>query len=369
VARKRDSKPKRKLIKPIDFIVVGQGLAGSVLALKLIESGNSVMVIDKPDLSLCSKVAAGIWNPIVFKRLTKSWMIDELLPEMLRFYKQTEINFNIKLITERNIVKLFSEQQEADLWTKKANGELQDYLDKKIYKSNNYHGINNSEFGFSKVLRSGNLDVNVFLKAAQNYLIQKESLLNEIFNYSELQITDDISYKNVKAKNIIFADGYLIKNNPFFKYIPLKPAKGETITIENQELEIGKDIINKNSFLMHLKDNAYKLGATYNWDDLNDTISDSGLKELESKMNKIIIPAVGTKSKIVEQQAGVRPSVIDRRPILGRHPEHQNLYIFNGMGTKGVMLAPYFAQKLINYIKFNEPLNEEVNVVRFTMNK
>ncbi len=328
------------------------------------------MVIDKPDLSLCSKVAAGIWNPVVFKRLTKSWMIDELLPEMLRFYKEAEIKFNTKLITERNIVKLFSEQQEAELWEKKANGELQNFLDKKIYKTNNYEGIKITEFGSSKVLGSGNLDVNFFLKCVQNYLIQKESLLSETFNYDEIKISENISYKNIKAENIIFAEGYLIKNNPFFKYVPLKPAKGETITIETNELEIGTDIINKNSFLMRLKDNIFKFGATYDWEDLNDSISEVGLKDLESKIKKIVIPiAGGGKYKIVNQQAGVRPSVIDRRPLLGRHPEHRNLYIFNGMGTKGVMLAPYFAQKLINYIKFNEPLNEEVSVSRFTVNK
>ena len=143
--------------------------------------------------------------------------------------------------------------------------------------------------------------------------------------------------------------------------MPLKPAKGEIITIETEGLEIGTDIINKNAFIMHLKNNTYKFGATYNWDDLNDTNSESGLKDLESKIEKII----NCQFEIVNQEAGVRPSVIDRRPVLGRHPKHENLFIFNGMGTKGVMLAPYFAQKLINFIRFNEHLNEEVNVLRF----
>ena len=119
----------------VDFIIVGQGLAGSVLSLKLIEQGYSVKVIDKPELSSCSKIAAGIWNPVVFKRLTKSWMIDELLPELLQFYKQTELLFNSPLITERCIIKLFSEQQEVDLWEKKACSELKNYLDKTISKA------------------------------------------------------------------------------------------------------------------------------------------------------------------------------------------------------------------------------------------
>ena len=349
----------------VDFIVVGQGLAGSVLALKLIESGYSIKVIDKPELSSCSKVAAGVWNPVVLKHLSKSWMVDELMPAMLKFYRQAEKDFKTKLITERSIVKLFSEQQEIDLWNKKASNELHGYLDKISNAAVNYTGIKISQFGFSKVLKSGNLDMNAFLKCAQNYLREEKSLLSEKFNYSELKVADTISYKNINSKKIVFAEGYLIKNNPFFNYVPLKPTKGETITVETEELGIGMDIITKNSFIMCLQNNIYKFGATYNWDDLNDNPSEKAVKELQNKISKL----TNANYKIVNHNAGVRPSVIDRRPVIGRHPKYENLYIFNGMGTKGVMLAPYFAQRLVNFIRFKEPLMEEVNVDRFTVNK
>lgn len=341
-----------------DLIIVGQGLSGSVLALKLIKEGYSVKVIDKPELSACSKVAAGIWNPVVFKRLTKSWMIDELLSELLQFYKQVEKLFDSSLITEREIVKLFSEQQEADLWRKKAEGELKNYLDPKIYHDD-LTGIKNSPFGYSKVLRAGNLDVKKFLQLTGKFL--KEDLVEEKFNYDELIVSETISYKNIKAKYIVFADGYLIKNNPFFNYVPFKPAKGEVLTITSKDLNIGDQIINKNAFLMQLKKDTFKLGATYNWDDLNDETSEKALNELKERFTKIS----GSDLSVIDQQAGVRPSVIDRRPVIGPHPGHKNIFLFNGFGTKGVMLAPYFAKKLVNFIKFKEPLNEEADVARF----
>ena len=349
----------------VDFIVVGQGLAGSVLALKLIEEGYTVKVVDEPELSSCSKVAAGIWNPVVFKRLTKSWMIDELLPELLRFYKHSEIVFNTTLITERHIVKLFSEQQEVDLWNKKSGGELEGYLDKTIYSSNDFKGIKNSPFGYSKVLKSGNLDVKKFLTHTRQFLRDKKCLITEIFNYNEVTITDIISYKDISAGNVVFADGYLIKNNPYFKYIPFKPAKGEVLTIESENLNIGDNIINKNAFLMELKNNSYKLGATYDWDNLNEKLSENALSELQNRFKKM----AEAEYKTINHEAGVRPSVIDRRPVIGRHPDYKNIFIFNGLGTKGVMLAPYFAGKLIEYIKFNEEIPVEVNVSRFTTKK
>lgn len=344
----------------VDFIVVGQGLAGSVLSLKLIEAGYTVKVIDRSELSSCSKVAAGIWNPVVFKRLTKSWMIDELLPELLNFYKQTETLFNTSLITERHIVKLFSEQQEVDLWKKKSVGELGNYLDRTIY-NDQITGIKVSEFGYSKVLKSGNLDVKLFLELTQQFLKNKQSLLAEDFDFNELIISETISYKNTTAKNIVFAEGYLIKNNPYFKHIQFKPAKGEVLTVESKNLSIGNNIINKNAFLMQLKNDTYKLGATYDWNNLNENLSENAITELQDRFKKM----AGSDLTIVKHEAGVRPSVIDRRPVIGSHPSYKNTYIFNGLGTKGVMLAPYFAQHLVDHIKLGEPILEDVNVSRF----
>lgn len=344
-----------------DLIIVGQGLAGSVLALQCIEKGYSVLVIDQPELSASSKVAAGIWNPVVFKRLTKSWMVDELLPELMQFYKKAEVVLGSVLITEREIIKLFSEQQEVELWRKKAEGEMKIYLDPTIYRDNNLKGIRNSAFGYSKVLRAGNLDMKKFLSLTRKHLIEGGAFLGEEFDYKQLKISEDVSYKNHSAQRIIFAEGYLIKRNPYFNYIPFRPAKGEVLTITSDDLAIGTSIVNKNAFVMQFGTNRYKLGATYDWTHLNDTTSEVALNELTQKFSKLSDAGY----TVIDQEAGVRPSVVDRRPVIGAHSIHKNVFVFNGFGTKGVMLAPYFAKQLIKFIGLNEPLQEDVNVTRF----
>ena len=112
---------------------------------------------------------------------------------------------------------------------------------------------------------------------------------------------------------------------------------------------------------MDLGNKRYKVGATYAWDDLSEEPTEAGASELHNKLKQLI----SCDYNLIKHEAGIRPSSIDRRPIIGAHPQHKNLFIFNGLGTKGVMLAPYFAKNFVNFYLEKESIHEEVNVKRF----
>lgn len=345
----------------IDFIIVGRGLAASVIAHTFHENNISFRIIGNQNLSNCSKAAAGIWNPVVFKRMTKSWLADEIIAHLNKFYTNVEQRVDKKLTTQRAILKPFVEEQEKKLWKKKASMELKDFLDETIYEPGSVELENCKVAGqYGLVKQSGNLNVPEFLKVTDDFF--KENLIDEVFDHTQLQLnTGTVVYKNSIANNIIFCEGYLVKNNPFFDWIPLKPAKGETLEISAPDLKLGDQILNKNGFLMRLADGRYKVGATYEWADLTEGSTKKGLAELEQKLAQMI----NCNYQVTAHQAGVRPSSIDRRPIIGAHPEYKNLFIFNGLGTKGVMLAPYFAKKFVNFYLQKEALPNDIVVDRF----
>ena len=354
---------RKKNNSNLDFIIVGQGIAGSVLSLSLLKAGYKVLVINKPQLSYSSKIAAGIWNPIVFKRLTKSWLADDLVPELLNFYEYCEKTLHTTLIHKRSIIKSFTEEQEKLLWLKKANDNetKNDFLEKTLYE-NLQLDENYIVKSYSKVVQAGNLDVEHFLESTRIYLNKDHNYVEEECDYTQLQIEpEQVIYKSLSAKHIIFCDGHLITKNPYFNWIPMKPAKGEILTIHCTNLNLQNDIFNKGFFIMPLGNDLYKVGATYEWENLNDIPTENGKAELLKKINSVIT----SPYKIISHDAGVRPSVIDRRPVVGNHPQYKNAFIFNGFGTKAVMLAPYFAKQLVCNIKNNFAINSEVNPERF----
>jgi len=349
-------------MKAYDYIIAGQGIAGTVLAQTLLEQGRSVLVIDNAALSRASKIAAGLYNPVVFKRLVESWLADELLPVMDDFYTAAEKLLNQQFYFEKQIVKIFTEENEKAFWLKKTNEEIGKYLSKNI-QDDFLSTIIYNPLGSSEVLQAGNLDTKKFLGAFRDYFIKNNCLLEETFDYSQLQVKEDsVTYKNSTAKKIIFCEGYKAIDNPYFKHLPFKLTKGEIITIkltDGDEIPTDK-VINKGVFILPLGNNTYKVGATYEWTDLTEEPTEKGKSDLSEKLKKVIkVPFT-----IIDHQAGIRPTVNDRRPLLGLHPQHPALGVFNGMGTKGVMLAPYFAKQLVDFLENNIPLDAEVNINR-----
>ena len=343
-----------------DLIIVGQGLAGSILALELLKEGKSVCVIDNGTLSTCSRVAGGIYNPVVFKRLTQSWMAEKTLPYMFEFFEGAEKLFDTPLIHRTKIARVFATSNEEDLWKKKALNDLADVIAKEIHEPTNEYSFLKNNYGFVK--QGGYVDVPEFLRQTQNYLKKNDSIINETFDFDELQVSEnEIKYKNLVSDKIIFCQGHLSISNPYFNTVKFKPAKGEVLTIYCEELQ-ARSVVNKDIFILPLaKKDHFKVGATYNWEDMTDTPTEEAKRSLLEKLD-VLLPY---PYKIIDHEAGVRPSTLDRRPVIGFHPEHKNIGIFNGFGTKSVMLAPWFAKHFCSFMENKTELLLEVNSKRF----
>ncbi len=332
-----------------EYSIIGWGLAGTTMAWQLYFNNFNFSVFDSTK-NYSTKTAAGVVNPIVFKRLTKSWNADILMPYAQNFYQKIEKELNQKIITPKHIFKVFNSFEDENNWmVKQTDDRFKDYL--LPIKTNFKIKHITSPFGFGEVNTFGNLDTIKFLELSKQFFQAKGIVFyDKLFDYNFID----------KKMNYIFCEGYDVINNPYFKYLPLKPTHGDTLIIKTKQLQF-KDIINKNMFIMHIKDDFYKVGATYNWELKEPVCTEKGKKELIEKLNQFI----DFEYEIISQQAGIRPTVKDRRPLIGTHPKHQNLHIFNGLGTKGVMIAPYYSNQLINHFNGQQELDKEINITRY----
>ncbi|HWY38282.1 MAG TPA: FAD-dependent oxidoreductase, partial [Bacteroidia bacterium] len=287
-------------------------------------------------------------------------MAETTLPYMLEFFTGTEKLFGCKLLYTSKIARVFANENEEVLWKKRSVNELTDLIENKTYVPGNEFSFLKNKYAFVK--QGGFVDVPAFLNKTKKYLQENTSLAEETFDHSGLSITEnEVSYKDITAGKIIFCQGYLTHNNPYFNRVKLKPAKGEVLEIYCEELKINS-VLNKDIFILPLPEkNCFKVGATYNWTDLNDTPGEEAKNYLLEKLNHLI----PYPFKVLKQLGGVRPAATDRRPVMGFHPQHNKMGIFNGFGTKSVMLAPYFAKHFCSFMENKTELLHEVNVNRF----
>jgi glycine oxidase len=118
-------------------------------------------------------------------------------------------------------------------------------------------------------------------------------------------------------------------------------------------------------FILPLGNSLFKVGATYNWNDKTNTPTQEGKQELIDRIKEILT----CDFEIVSHYAGIRPTVKDRKPLVGTHREFSNIHILNGLGTRGVMLGPAMAKALFEHIELGIPLASEINIKRFDKKK
>ena len=324
--------------KKFDFIIVGQGLAGTLLAHDLIELEKSVIIIDTHIKASASRVAAGLINPISMKRCIPA-MPSNYLTTAFNRYSDLEDKLNSRFIFKKPLLRLFDSLETKELWIDKYENKQMDlYIDE--FCAVNTFSFLKDEFSSAIVKPAGYLDLKEFLAVSREYFKDNNMLIEEKFNFSEFN-DRNILYRNFKADKIIFCDGFRIKENPFFDYLPIAPTKGELMLIKIPSLENFDKIISKGIYIIPNGNYEYTVGATYDRVDLTENLTKDGQQFLRDKLDEVL----NVEYEIISSVAGVRPTVKDREPLIGMHKEFNNIGVFNGLGARGVLNAPHFSKE------------------------
>lgn len=345
----------------LDLLIVGQGLAGSALAMRALAKGLKIMVMDTPSANSSSRVAAGLFNPITGRKMAKTWLADTIFPALHQYYREVERITGSKFLHAMPIYRTFHSVEEQNEWMSKSGDEgYRDFIEnvsgKSAFGEKVYDG-----FGGMTLKQSGYLDTRAYMDAVRSYLEAGNAYRETIFDAAKLEIDhDSVQYGQFKARRIVFCQGIANRTNPWFGHLPIKPLKGEFLTVQCAWEK--RVILNRGIYMVPGAGlDEWRVGATFNRNDEKAEISTGAREELSRKLEGLIrMPFT-----VTGQQWGFRPTTPDRRPILGAHPEYRSLVIFNGLGTKGVSLAPYFSEVLIRWMENKGTINKEADVSRF----
>jgi len=344
-----------------NILIVGQGLAGTVLSYKLWQEEISHKVLDNKHKNAATPAAAGIINPITGRNYVKSWRIDQLLPAVIDTYASIGKHLNASYYREINILRSLHTPAQQNKWYSAVDKPgYSDYIDEQSEKTD-YDDITVQAKAYGEVQKSLQVDIGRIAIDYRQFLIDNDMYLHADLDYSDIVVnTDGVVYSDQQYDLVIFCEGYRAIHNPFFDPVNFRPAKGEAFTIKIDREQPDK-ILRDDIFIAPIADQKYWTGGTYVWKFEDDSPTETFRSNWTEKLDSLIkIPY-----EIIDHKAGVRPSTKDRRPFLGISKDSDSIYMFNGMGTKGTSLVPYWAEHLIAHFRDDIPLDPEVDIRRF----
>jgi len=342
-------------------LIVGAGLAGSILGWRLLRQGAKVLIIDNNPRVNASRTAAGLINPITGKRLVKTPNFEVLHDEALNFYRGLEQEFANELYFDMPLIRLFRSQDAVSALEKRRQDErYRPYIGQLIEAGMPPF---NAPLGGFEVRQAGYLDTTQLLDSLHHYFRAEGVLEYADFDYADLEIQESgAQWRQYRADRVIFCEGYRMASNPWFSELPLQGAKGEILSVEIDKLQL-KQMVNGGQWLIPRSDGSYRLGATHSWHALDGEISEAERNALLEGFHQII--AGDYRPRVTAQRAGVRPATRDRQPFVGIHPQYSQLAIFNGFGAKGSLLIPWHAKQFVAFLSGDGVIPDGANISRF----
>ncbi|MEO2018837.1 MAG: FAD-dependent oxidoreductase [Fuerstiella sp.] len=342
----------------IENVIVGQGLAGSAVAWTLHWAGQSVLLLDRAEQYTASRVAAGLITPVTGKRMVVSAQYDQYLAAAKSFYRRVETETGRYFFSEVEMLRLFEDEAGRAAFLERSDQA-------KLLKISTWEGQlqagNEVQQGI-RMQQAARLDTTTYLSATRSYFEALGSYRQTVLAEGEYQHEEDkaagerrnqekntdktdsptvitLASQGITANRLIMCTG--AATTKLFPEVPNNPAQGDILTVRIPGY-IRPEVVHRSVWIAAENNGHQTVGSTYDWNNTSNAPTEKGRQEILEKLGRMVDGPV----EVLEQVAAVRPTMKDYEPVLGRHPKRPNVFILNGLGSKGALKAPMLAKKL-----------------------
>ena len=343
---------------------MGAGLAGCLLGWRFKQAGLPFQIIGSSALPSAWSVAAGIINPVTGRWMTKSWLIDTLLAEAKSLYQSIEEQLSIRVYHPLPVRRYCQNSEDVKRCKRRTrNPRYSNVLSAYDEPGAGPDSIRDTHGSF-EILKAGYVDLPVLIKALHKLFTDHQCFTDHVFDYNKLKpVGSAWTDGHTCYDRVIFCEGAGITENPWFNGLPIRPAKGETLILRSQTLQLPPTIYHSTKWLLPYHPSSFRIGATYDESDSSPEPTSEGKVALLAAAAKIL--SKQQDFEVEAHLAGIRPSTSDSRPFLGEHPEQAGLYVLNGLGSKGTSVAPEMSRQIFQQIFANDIIDPEVDIARF----
>lgn len=336
-----------------DLLILGRGIAGAALAEACRQRGLSVHVFDRKQPGNATQAAGGAVNPMVLRRDSPCWGAARFMPSAQAFFRAWEARLGLHCWHGEPLVKLFADAKEAGQWAQALlKTEAAPFLASRPEPAIDA-GPFRAPHGYGTVVQAARLDIPQLLDAQRAELLEEGALSEREVQQAELRKAGEwIAIGERKGRWLVDCTG------PFSDAPGIVPVKGETLTVRIPGLRLSH-MVHGGIGLLSMGGGLFRAGSTFKWTDVWEGPTPQARDWMLARLSEMLDAPV----ELVAAHAGVRPAARDRRPILGLTGPRTAM--FNGLGARGVMQAPWCANHLLDHLFCGRPLDAEVDAGRY----
>jgi glycine oxidase len=345
---------RAQILRRYDAILLGQGLAGTLLSYELLKRGKRILVLDDGNPKAASRLAAGLMSPITGQRTALMWKAKELLESAAGSYTALEGILGRRFFFPLPLKRIYANAEQSQRFrARKAQAGHAPWLGEEFSEK----GMEGME-----IRGAGWLDAAALLQAWRGYLQSREALQEASCQAGDFHFSQGgVSWEGLEAGILVACLGLAESKNGFFGFLKFQPTKGEMLTVTAPSGDPGA-IRYRSHFAIPLGSGRFRVGSTYDRQDLSPSPTPQARAELESSAQQLL----GLPMEVQSQDVGLRPNLLGHFPVLGPHPSVPALSIFNGLGSKGALWAPYGASLMAAWMDSKGEIPEELNIQRFS---
>lgn len=325
------------------LLIVGQGLAGSMLGWACERVGLAFRIVDAGHATAASRVGAGVINPLTGRRLAPTWRIDDWREQALNSYREIEEELGRRFVFPIRIHRRHRDAAERNRFeARRAEGPVKRWIG----------GWDEHGLWIDGAVR---IDTAGLIEALRVRWRRRGWLSEALVPPGGEALPggrDDV-------RVVIWCVG--AAEAPGFEFVPWERAKGEILDGRLPGLDPGV-VLNDGQWVLPVADDRVRVGATYDRvRRAGDAPSAAARAELEAAARRLTGRVLLTE----RHEAAVRVTTADRRPVVGWHPERPRRGIFAGLGSKGALWAPALAAQWRLVLQERGAFDPEVAVSRF----
>ena len=341
----------------VDFLIVGQGLAGSLLARSLRARGVRVAVVDDAWRSASSLVAAGLMTPLTGRRFT-------LTPDYTGLFARAgEVLGALGVFHPVDVYRLFVDAEQRERGLKRAGDPTcQPFIRRLTERRGELQAELTDEQG-GALMRGAWVDLPKLLAETRALLAAEGALIEALFDPAEVQVgPEGVVWRHVRATGVVYCDGYKSAQRGPFAYLPWQPAKGEALDLRSDAPQ-SPFILNREGWALPLGLGRWRAGTNWEWTGLDETPTAAQKDKFVARFRGYFQGPVSVE--VTGHKAGVRPCTSDNQPFLGTHPEEPRFHLFNGLGPRGTVWAPTLAEEMADFLVSGRALRPGCDLRRF----